>query len=263
MSPLELQRDFLARLAEQNAEVGRNLWRLRQRAFQSAGVPERSGFTPRAPLRRMPGEMRFLGDSVVFAGLIAFFISAAGLAATNLVWPQMSRAVRLPLDLVAIAAGVATFLLARTRDRLSVKPVEPPDGEAEDPLWELADLAERSAHRLKQGYRAHMTLAVSVMVMLLGLVAWAVVLMVVGYSRYGVLLGLSALLTAALVSVNWRPFGRARDVLRLADEAKESAALLGLTLATVDRIADEQFRREAQWREVARTLVGVERPRTR
>ncbi len=254
-----VERDFLIQLAERNPAVREGLWRLRQRAYLTAGVPERERAPSRRSFRYRRLELRFPGDGLLFAALISFFVTAAGLAAMKLVWPGLSRGVGI-FDLLALAGGVATWLLARCRDRLSVSPVEAPDAEASEPLLELQDLAERSAHRLKQGYRAQMTLAVAVMALLGLLTLWAAVVAVVGHPRFGVLLGGSALLTASLVGFNWHPFQRAREVRRLASEADLAAARLGLRLAAVEQIRDEDDRRHHAWCVVARSLVGLAKP---
>ncbi len=259
-----VERDFLSHLAARDPAVLHGLWRLRQRAYLEAGVPERDRRPPPTPPRVWWTELRFPGDGLLFAILISFFVTAAGLATIKLLWPVLEQAVGVvwPFNLVAFAVALATWWLGRSRDRLSVKPVEPPDPEAAAPLLELHDLAERSAHRLAQGYRAQMTLAVLVSAVLVGLIAWAGVIAAMGYVRFGLLLGLSALLTASLVGLNWRPFRSAQEVHRLANEASLAAATLGLRLASAERIEDPAFRQQEIWRQVAQSLVGLQRPKT-
>jgi len=259
-----VERDFLSHLAERDPAVLRGLWRLRQRAYLEAGVPERDRRPAARPPRVWWTALRFPGDGLLFAVLISFFVTAAGLATIKLLWPALEQAVGvvLPFNLVAFAVALATWWLGRSRDRLSVKPVEPPDPEATQPLLELHDLAERSAHRLRQGYRAQLSLAVLVSAVLVGLIAFAGVIASMGYVRFGVMLGLSALLTASLVGLNWRPFHGAKQVHRLAEEANLAAARLGVSLASVERIADPEFRQRATWQQVAQSLVGLRRPTT-
>jgi len=256
-----VEREFLSHLAEENPAVGRGLWRLRQRAYLEAGVPERSRAAARFGGRRFFWELRFPGDAVLFASLTAFFVSAAGLAAFRLVWPSLALSgIELLVELVAFLAAVATFLLSRIRDGVPFRAVQPPDGEAEEPLFELCDLAERCAVHLRQGYRAQMALAVWVMSLLFGLAAWAAFVAAAGHARFGLFLGASALLTASLLGLNWHPFRRAREVNQLANEAELAAARLGLRHASVERLGDRQRRLDAQWRLVAQSLKALRRP---
>lgn len=259
-----VERDFLKHLGQQDPAVLKGLWRLRQRAYLEAGVPERDRRPPPPRRRVFWTELRFPGDGFLFALLVGFFVTAAGLATIKLLWPALGQAVGVawPFNLVAFVGALATWWLAHSRDRLTVKEVEPPDPEAPEPLLELHDLAERSAHRLKQGYRAHLTLAVVVSVVLLALIAFAAVIVAMGHTRFGLLLGVSALLTTSLVGLNWHPFRRAKEVRQLASEAERAAVHLGLRLATVDRIREREFRLRAQWKEVAQSLVTLERPRS-
>lgn len=258
-----VERDFLKHLGQQDPAVLKGLWRLRQRAYLEAGVPERDRRPPPPRMRRFWTEMRFPGDGLLFALLVGFFVSAAGLATIKLLWPALEHAVGVafPFNLLAFVGAVATWWLAHSRDRLTVKEVEPPDPEAPEPLLELHDLAERSAHRLKQGYRAHLTLAVLVTVVLAALMVFAAVVVAAGHTRFGLLLGVSALLTSSLVGLNWHPFRRAREVRQLATEAERAALHFGLRLASVDNIPSREYRRRAQWREVAQSLVTLERPK--
>lgn len=257
-----VERDFLKHLAQREPLVLHGLWRLRQRAYLEAGVPDRDRHKPSPPRRTFWRELRFPGDGLLFAVLVGFFVTAAGLATIKLLWPSLGKAagVALPFDVLAFVGALATWWLAHSRDRVTVKPVEPPDPDSTEPLLELQDLAERSALQLKQGYRAQLTLAVLVSAVLAGLIAWALVIVAMGYTRYGLLLGGSALLTSSLMGLNWHPFGRAREVRRLAAEADRAATNLGLQLASVDAIRDTDGRLRAKWRAVAQSLVALESP---
>jgi hypothetical protein len=141
--------------------------------------------------------------------------------------------------------------------RLEVAPlrrIDPPNGQSDDPLQELEDLATRTASRLRSAYRCQLSAVVIVGAILASLIVWSMVMVSQKQILYASAFGSGSVAMMILAKWKWQPFDRINEARRLTDNADTLAVGLRLRMRTISEIEDPDERAKAQWEAVEQYL---------
>lgn len=188
---------------------------------------------------------------------IAVALLAAGLVALGIVvGPILVRFmlhkwkyILLPTGGLCLGAG-AVLLVGRI-GASPLRTVDPPDEDAEDPLQELRDLAERTASRLRSAYNLQLWIVLAVGTVFITVIVWSMVMVSQKRILYASAFGSGGVAMVILTQWKWQPFDRINQARRLADNADTLATGLRLRMKTISEIKDPAERARAQWNAVS------------
>lgn len=155
------------------------------------------------------------------------------------------QAVLIPLG--GVCAGAGAVLLVSRIGASPLRAVAPPKANAEDPLQELKDLAERTAARLQTAYRLQLWAVLAVGAIFIILIIWSVVMVSQNRILYASAFGSGSVAMMILTQWKWQPFDRINQARRLADNADTLATGLRLRMKTISEITNPSKRAKAQW----------------
>jgi hypothetical protein len=151
----------------------------------------------------------------------------------------------------AACVGASVVLLVGRVGASPLRSITPPQVNADDPLQELKDLAERTASRLRTAYRLQLGGVLVVGCLFTALVVWSIVMVSQERILYASAFGSGSVAMLILTSWKWQPFDRINQARRLADNADTLATGLRLRMATISEISDPSERAQMQWNAVA------------
>jgi hypothetical protein len=191
---------------------------------------------------------------------IAFLLVVAGLVALGITLgpPVLSfiskhwKEIVLPVGCACLGSGGVLFVSRHGATPL--RDITPPEEDAEDPLNELNDLAERTASRLRSAYRFQLSAVVIIGVVFMGLIIWSAFMVSKEKILYASAFGSGSVAMAILTQWKWQPFDRINQARRLTDNADTLATVLRLRMQTISEIQDSKERAKAQWEAVEQYL---------
>jgi hypothetical protein len=189
---------------------------------------------------------RFAGPLLGIVGivLVGYVIGPAVLHFLMANW----RAILLPIG--GLCIGLSTITLGARVGNSPLASLKPPYEDAEDPLQELKDLAERTALRLRTTFRLQLWTVGAVGMTFLALIIWSIILVTRHQVVYASAFGSGSLGMVILTRWKWQPFDRIDQARRLADNADTLATGLRLRMRTIAEIQDSSARAKAQWEAV-------------
>ena len=155
------------------------------------------------------------------------------------------QAILIPVGSICVGAGAV--LLGSRLGSAPLRDVTPPKANAEDPLQELKDLAERTAARLQTAYRLQLWAVLVVGVVFIALIAWSAIMVSQNRLLYASAFGSGSIAMLILTQWKWQPFDRINQARRLADNADTLATGLRLRMKTISEIVNPTVRAKAQW----------------